>query len=159
LEYRRDYYRKHLDEMRAKNRNWARTHKDVGARYHLEHRDQILESKRVDYRNDPAKFKLRNARIHHALLERTKLDVMSHYSGSSQPQCANPYGQHEGSYADIRALSIDHVNGGGTKHRKALGSGGGLAFYGWLIKNAYPPGYQVLCMNCQFIKRHESKEG
>lgn len=45
-------------------------------------------------------------------------------------------------------LTIDHVNGGGTKHRKQVGSGGG-AFYKWLKANGYPQeGYRVLCMNC-----------
>lgn len=42
-------------------------------------------------------------------------------------------------------LSIDHVNGGGTKHRKKLGFGG---IYRWLVENDFPPGFQVLCHNC-----------
>lgn len=42
-------------------------------------------------------------------------------------------------------LSIDHINGGGHKHRKSLKSG---HFYEWLRDQKYPNGYQVLCMNC-----------
>lgn len=42
-------------------------------------------------------------------------------------------------------LSIDHINGGGGKHRREIGNG----LYGWLKKNNFPPGFQVLCMNCQ----------
>jgi len=57
-------------------------------------------------------------------------------------------------FNDIRALSIDHINGRGTKHRKDLFGG----FYHWLEKNNYPDGYQTLCMNCQFIKRFEKGE-
>ena len=83
-----------------------------------------------------------------------KIEVLSHYSSPNPPQCANPYGQHREPYTDIRALSIDHINGGGTKHREVIGSG----FYHWLIKNNYPSDYQVLCMNCQFIKRKENNE-
>jgi hypothetical protein len=28
----------------------------------------------------------------------------------------------------------------------------------WIIDNNYPPSIQILCMNCQFIKRHERNE-
>lgn len=48
-------------------------------------------------------------------------------------------------------LIIDHIDGGGTKHRKEVGKG--AAFYRWLEKNNYPLNFQVLCMNCQFGKR------
>ena len=54
----------------------------------------------------------------------------------------------------MRALSIDHLDGGGTAHRKIVGRN----IYYWLIKNAFPKGYQVLCMNCQWIKRVEKNE-
>lgn len=42
-------------------------------------------------------------------------------------------------------LSLDHVNGGGGKQRKEMGGGG---FWTWLRRNGYPPGFQVLCHNC-----------
>lgn len=45
-------------------------------------------------------------------------------------------------------LTIDHINGGGNKHRKSLGLIGGRRFYQWLKKNGYPSGYRVLCFNC-----------
>jgi len=50
-------------------------------------------------------------------------------------------------------LSIDHINNdGGEERRSGLYSSSGTAFYLWLRKNAFPPGYQVLCMNCQVGK-------
>lgn len=54
---------------------------------------------------------------------------------------------------DLRALTIDHINGSGIKHRKTIGKKAGWHFYAWLIKQGFPEGYQVLCMNHQFIKR------
>jgi hypothetical protein len=42
-------------------------------------------------------------------------------------------------------LGIDHINGGGTKHRKEIKNFG---IYKWLIDNNYPLGYRVLCHNC-----------
>ena len=49
-------------------------------------------------------------------------------------------------------LNIDHINGGGTKHMKEIGVKGGTQFYDWLRKNGFPPGYQILCFNCNFAK-------
>lgn len=48
-------------------------------------------------------------------------------------------------------LSIDHVGNDGNVHRKAIGRG--TSIYLWLKKNGFPPGFQVLCMNCNFGKR------
>jgi hypothetical protein len=48
-------------------------------------------------------------------------------------------------------LTIDHVMGGGLKHRRQLTGGGrraGSILYWWLKKNGYPEGFRVLCMNC-----------
>lgn len=50
--------------------------------------------------------------------------------------------------AHLEFLTIDHINGDGSKHRKEIGSRGGHGFYTWLKKNNYPQGYRVLCMNC-----------
>ena len=44
-------------------------------------------------------------------------------------------------------LTLDHVNNGGTQHRNRLGSGS-TKFYTWLKSKKYPPGFQVLCSNC-----------
>lgn len=46
-------------------------------------------------------------------------------------------------------LAIDHINGGGNKHVKSLTT----HFYQWLKNNHWPPGFQVLCHNCNQGKR------
>ncbi len=45
-------------------------------------------------------------------------------------------------------LCIDHVDGGGREHRRALGIQGGTAFHKWLIDNDFPSGFRTLCHNC-----------
>jgi hypothetical protein len=50
------------------------------------------------------------------------------------------------------ALTIDHINGGGTKERKST-KRIGSTFYKWLIDNGFPNGYRTLCMSCQFVER------
>jgi hypothetical protein len=49
-------------------------------------------------------------------------------------------------------LTIDHINGGGDKHRKEVGS---HVLYPWLKKNGYPKdNFQLLCWNCNCTKGH-----
>jgi hypothetical protein len=48
-------------------------------------------------------------------------------------------------------LTIDHVHGGGCQHEKTLG-GLGTKLYRWLISHGFPPGFQVLCFNCNVGK-------
>ena len=87
-------------------------------------------------------FKLRNPEI--------KARVMTHY-GNGVSACVRC------GFSDIRALSIDHINGGGYTHRKEIHRSGNT-FNWWLISNNYPLGYQTLCMNCQWIKRFEQQK-
>jgi hypothetical protein len=73
-----------------------------------------------------------------------KLGVLDAYGGRTCALCG---------HADISVLEIDHIGGGGTKHRRELGKGepaaaAGHVFYLWLRKNGYPSGYRVLCPNC-----------
>lgn len=47
-------------------------------------------------------------------------------------------------------LAIDHINGGGYQHRKALKLSSGSQFFYWLRREGFPPGFRVLCHNCNF---------
>ena len=69
-----------------------------------------------------------------------KLEVWSHY-GTVCTCCGESVKEF---------LTIDHINGGGGKHRKELRASGSQHIYQWLKKNDYPEGYRVLCMNCNF---------
>ncbi len=40
-------------------------------------------------------------------------------------------------------LTIDHIANGGSQHRRQVRS-----FFNWLRDQGYPPGFQVLCSNC-----------
>ena len=67
-----------------------------------------------------------------------KLKVLSHYSNGKMvcDCCGDDH---------LEFLCIDHVNGGGTKHRRSIGH---HDFYRYLVKENYPDGYRVLCHNC-----------
>lgn len=56
-------------------------------------------------------------------------------------------------FSDERALQIDHVNGGGVEERKRIG-------WKTMLRRVIqqPHEYQVLCANCNWIKRAERGE-
>jgi len=58
---------------------------------------------------------------------------------------------------DWRALQIDHVNSNGTKERKLMSHGWAYKFWKKALVER-PQDYQVLCANCNFIKRYEKDE-
>lgn len=68
---------------------------------------------------------------------KVRAEVLSQYGG----KCAC-CGEDRASF-----LVIDHIDGGGLKHRKKIGIGGSN-FYNWLKTNSYPSGFRVLCANC-----------
>lgn len=53
---------------------------------------------------------------------------------------------------DDRLLTIDHINGGGNKHRKDVSAGAN--FYRWLIKNNFPTEFRTLCYTCNCARGH-----
>jgi len=60
-------------------------------------------------------------------------------------------------YSDIRALQIDHVNGGGNTHRRALG----WKYFKTLSEMSQDDlrkDFQILCANCNMIKKAENNE-
>jgi len=65
---------------------------------------------------------------------RLRCQVIEHYGA-----CCNE--------TNLEFLCIDHIDGGGTKHRKEVG-GSSIRLYSWLRKNNYPIGFRVLCQNC-----------
>jgi len=56
--------------------------------------------------------------------------------------------------AELSFLTLDHINGDGTKHRKEL-KAQGITIFKWLRENNYPPSMQILCFNCNSAKTDE----
>lgn len=53
--------------------------------------------------------------------------------------------------AEEMFLEIDHVNSDGAQHRKEIGTASSHIIR-WLIKHNFPPGFQLLCSNCNHGK-------
>lgn len=62
---------------------------------------------------------------------------------------------------DWRAFQIDHIHGGGTKERKTNFNNSSEVYYNYLLSlpiEELKENYQLLCANCNQIKRYENKE-
>lgn len=116
--------------LRKYRRQYHETHRDKENRYrrqyHETHRDR------------------ENRYSRDTNLQR-KILLIAHYSNNTNKCacCGEP---------DIRFLTIDHINGNGSKHRKSIGCRSGATFYRWLIKEGMPEGYQILCFNCNIAR-------
>lgn len=126
--YARAYYQKNKIKLAEK----------AIIKYH-ENPDKIRERRRKWYAKN--KDKARNYR------KKYRLKVLENYGNKCE--CCGENNQ------DF--LTIDHVNGGGTQHRKEIKVHAGYHFYIWLIKNNYPSGYQVLCYNCHLAKSYRGR--
>lgn len=80
-------------------------------------------------------------------------NVLSCLSEDDEPSCTGC------GCGDIRVLQIDHIHGDGAQERKVLG--GSTTLYRKILKMSKPQvrkQYQVLCANCNWIKRVERRE-
>lgn len=129
--------------------------------WHLKHQERVNEHKRRYREENAEKLKIRNAerwannennvREKAALwrannIEKKRVQDAAWYAGVREKVFAH--------YGDVCAccgitepnfLTIDHINGGGNKHRRQLKKN---SIYTWLIKNNFPAGFQLLCFNC-----------
>jgi hypothetical protein len=67
---------------------------------------------------------------------------LRHYGGDP-PHCAC-CGE-----ATDEFLCLDHINGNGAAHRRAVGT---KNMYRWANQHGFPDGFQVLCHNCNCAK-------
>ena len=81
------------------------------------------------------RFKQQKKKLRQAM----KLRVFDKYGGAKCACCGETMWEF---------LTIDHIDGGGTKHRKKAGAD----MYKTLVREKYPVGYQVLCYNCNCAK-------
>jgi len=126
---RQKYREEHREEARARTHKWR-----------MENPEKERESNRRRYWENRDEYNQRSKEQH-----RKYRGLVLEYYGSICACCGE---------AQKEFLSIDHINGGGYKHRKEVGALGGSGFYRWLINNNYPEGYRVLCHNCNLSLGH-----
>lgn len=104
---------------------------------------------------------LKNKERHNALNLERQRRLRASVLALLGSKCANPecrWLNTDGTLGctDPRALQVDHINGGGVKENRTLGT------YKMCRKILAMPKpedeYQLLCANCNWIKRHTNKE-
>lgn len=144
LEYDRRYRQEHREEYARYYRDWRRRNLDRLREYYKEHRERYLEHGRRYYEADKER-----KRVEQCERTRERRHVMIELLGRKCRHCG---------FSDLRALQIDHRNGNGSKLNKDLGIGSSSdpRFYRYVI--SHPEDFQLLCANCNWIKRYEEKE-
>lgn len=120
------------------------------SKWQKENRDKVNAYQRARAKLPHAKEARKRRTCDKDYRKRLKEDVLRHY-GDGKCECVKC------GFDDVRALSIDHIDGGGNRDRVHSRLSGDR-MYRRLRQDGFPEGYQTLCMNCQFIKRYENNE-
>lgn len=130
-------------------RAWARVNRDKIAASGKAYRatnHAVLQEKRAQYYLANREAISKRAATWRAAL---RYGALVRYSGSDPPKCVSC------GFDNIKALQIDHVDGDGLLERKNHPNDATML---GLKRRGYPPGYQVLCANCQWVKRDIKQE-
>jgi hypothetical protein len=130
--------------------------------YRMAHREQLAEKARKWRAENPGVWNARTLASRHKKWDeylaknnernrKLRADMKAKAIAALGERCASC-----GYDTDVRALQIDHINGDGYIERKAQTSQ--HAFYRDIAAHGSQGRYQVLCANCNQIKRMEAKE-
>lgn len=132
-------------------RKWREAHPDYHNNYYWKTREKRLEYTRRPYVKERAKlYALKPSRIikkneyDQKVKKEYKIKIFNHYC-NYDIKC-NCCGERQ-----IEFLSIDHINNDGYQNRKRTG----FRLYVWIIKNNFPPIFQILCMNCNWARAYQ----
>lgn len=134
-------YQKNKQKKLEQNKKYYNKNREAirkqQAEYHQKNKDKIIKYNKDWYEKKGWKNKTQ-------IYLKAKQEVIDLLGG----KCAKC------GFTDIRALQIDHINGNGCQESRKIG------YYG--IRNRILAGqtkeYQVLCANCNWIKRYENDE-
>lgn len=130
LEKRRENYNKNKDEINRKRRE----------RNKLPEVNKKIKQLSKNWRNKNKEKRNKIIREYHKIRRNNDRKLVFKHYGEKCECCGE---------SNIKFLTIDHINGGGRKHRKEIKG----HLYSWLVKNNFPNGFQVLCYNCNCGKR------
>ena len=129
LEQRREHYRNNKDEINRKRREYGKNPevKRRKAKEFKRWRENNLELWRKKNKEYCKNYDIKCKKL------------VFEYYGKKCACCGED---------EIIFLTIDHINGGGTKHRKRIGN----KINRWLVSRKFPEGFQTLCFNCNWGK-------
>jgi RNase P subunit RPR2 len=133
-------------------KNWREQRKRMSYYICNECNDKLTIERRKTHRDEFRRTLRKTSKIRRSEL---RLEII-HLLGN---RCSNPNCAVIGGMTDIRALQIDHVNGGRSKERRGR-AGADEMYYKHILEQikAGSKDYQLLCANCNWIKRYEKNE-
>lgn len=141
IEVRQSRWSRYTPEQKANSRAWSR--KKYNQKLRL---DPVHKAKRHAYVTSE-----RGKAVRRAAEKRRRVTKKAEVIAALGSVC-NRCG-----FSDLRALQIDHVNGGGWSYQQRGTHGrNGNSIYPKILKNLIH--FQLLCANCNWIKREENKE-
>lgn len=102
--------------------------------YSVECKDCIKARMAKIYKRSPTKIAAASRRYQ----QKIRKEVLNHY-GHACACCGE---------SRYEFLAIDHINGGGVRHKKEVLGAVHKSLAIWLRANNYPPGFRLLCHNC-----------
>lgn len=120
-------------------------HKAYCREYYLNNRAKMISAAKEWREENSEKYSEYMARRHKTMWPEYRLIVLEHY-GLECACCGE---------ANVRFLTIDHVENDGHIHRKKMSH---AQLYPWLIRNNFKCDFklQTLCFNCNFGKRYNN---
>jgi hypothetical protein len=144
----KEYYQTHRVEHDEVTKQWNKDHPEYYKNYYEENKEKIIK-RNGDYQKENLEQTQTNHRTSHHKKRMLAFNLLG-------GQCINPYGQHKEPYTDLRCLQIDHIHGGGREHFRKRSTYGIIAD---VIKDIDRKSkYQLMCANCNWIKRFENNE-
>ena len=142
----REYWGKNKERRKEIKKKHTNTHKEeIKKKNHERYardRDKCLARTKEWAKNNPERRRL----LGRLCAARRRMRILQHYS-QNIPSCAC-CGE-----TQLEFLTIDHINNDGAEHRRKISGGGkGAHSYAWIVRNNFPPGFQVLCWNCNCSK-------
>lgn len=144
LEIQRRYRSRHREQLRLDNIEYRLRNQEKTRAYYRLNQKRIRERAKVLHqrkKHNPDYIAQREqSRVKYAaMLKEAAINIYSDGMASCK-WCK---------IADMDVLCLDHIDGNGNSHRKSMRT----STYSWLKRHDYPPGFQVLCMNCNWKKR------
>lgn len=151
-EYDKKYYINNKEKYRELMHTYYNLNKDKIKKYSKEYYEKVKKERMPIWKIKSKKRYLKNrdsslskAREHH---KKQRIEFLIKIGECKCRICG---------FSDWRALQIDHVNGDGFIERKKYGGAITRKQQTKLIEEN-PQNYQILCCNCNWIKKYENKE-
>lgn len=151
-EYKRNYYLKNIEKYKKLSKERYLKEKENRpekmSASEQDKRDKRNKQKRDNFKNMTPEEKQKRREYNRSFQINKRLEAINILGNNKCIKCG---------FSDIRALQIDHINSDGHNERKIKEI---YSLYNEIIKNPEESKikYQILCANCNWIKRYENSE-